>query len=174
MSCCLYQHVQKDSVPPEGKPAPTLPDVPSPHAGPWGAQHWPEPSPDTSPFPWWWLAAAAAPSPWPPASSQPSPDRGTVQCQLASATARYLLEKSRSSLLLVLTTSDQSFVFNSSLVDCENQCATSASSIPHLSLWFWAPIFYHKDMGHLGNSDQSVPKLLTGQNLLKNNKKREE
>ena len=32
--CCLYQHVQKDSVPPEGKPAPTLPDVPSPHAGP--------------------------------------------------------------------------------------------------------------------------------------------
>ena len=154
MLCCLYQHVQKDSVPSEGRPTPTLPAVPSPHAGPSSDRHWPEPSPDTGPCPWWWLAAAAAPSPWLPVFSQPSPDRGTVPCQQASVIACYLLEKWRSSLLLVLTTGDQSFIFNSSLVDCENQCTTSASPICHLSLWFWALIFYHKDMGHLGNNDQ--------------------
>ena len=84
------------------RPNPALPVLPSLPAGSWGGQCQPRPSPDTRPCPWWRPAtcysplssagrcpsasspppsAAAALSPWPPASSQPSPDRGTVQCQ---------------------------------------------------------------------------------------------
>ena len=94
-------------IPPADQNLPVLPSLP---AGPWGGQCQQGPSPDTCPCPWWRPeacssplspagrcpsasspppSAAAAPSSWPPASSQLSPDRGTVQCQQASVITHY-------------------------------------------------------------------------------------
>ena len=94
-------------IPPVDQNLPVLPSLP---AGPWGGQCQQGPSPDTCPCPWWRPeacssplspagrcpsasspppSAAAAPSSWPPASSQLSPDRGTVQCQQASVITHY-------------------------------------------------------------------------------------